>query len=60
MKVLLLNGSPNEKGCTFTALQEVESTLNKQGIETEIFYLGKNQSLAALLAINVKKLAIAA
>ena len=24
MKVLLLNGSPHEKGCTFTALSEVD------------------------------------
>ena len=23
MKVLLMNGSPNEKGCTYTALSEV-------------------------------------
>lgn len=41
MKVLLLNGSPNQAGCTFTALQEVASALNRQGIETEFFYLGK-------------------
>jgi multimeric flavodoxin WrbA len=41
MKVLLVNGSPNEKGCTYTALREVEKELNKATIETEIFYLGK-------------------
>ncbi len=41
MKVLLVNGSPNEKGCTFTALKEVESTLKCGGIETEIFQIGK-------------------
>ena len=41
MKVLLINGSPNEKGCTFTALSEVEKTLNKHKIETELLYLGK-------------------
>jgi len=29
MKTLLINGSPNEKGCTYTALHEVEKTLNK-------------------------------
>lgn len=27
MKVLLVNGSPHEKGCTYTALQEVAQTL---------------------------------
>lgn len=41
MKVILVNGSPHEKGCTYTALTEVEKTLNKEGIETEILWLGK-------------------
>ena len=41
MKVLLVNGSPNKKGCTYTALCEVERELNKSDIETEIFYIGK-------------------
>lgn len=40
MKVLLLNGSPNEKGCTYTALTEVAKELEKAGIETEIFQIG--------------------
>ena len=30
MKVLLLNGSPKEKGCTYTALAEVAKTLNEE------------------------------
>lgn len=40
MKVLLINGSPNAKGCTYTALNEVATTLNDQGIETEIIQVG--------------------
>lgn len=40
MKVILVNGSPNSKGCTYTALREIEKTLNLQNIETEIFWLG--------------------
>lgn len=40
MKVLLINGSPNEKGCTYTALSEVVKTLTEQGIETEIVHVG--------------------
>lgn len=36
MKVLLINGSPKSKGCTFTALHEVEKELNNQGIDTVI------------------------
>ena len=40
MKVLLINGSPHPKGCSYTALEEVALTLNKEGIETEIFHIG--------------------
>jgi Multimeric flavodoxin WrbA len=40
MKVLLLNGSPNEKGCTYTALNEISDTLIKNNIKTEIFHAG--------------------
>ncbi|NCB92694.1 MAG: flavodoxin family protein [Clostridia bacterium] len=40
MKVLLINGSPNAKGCTYTALSEVADTLKKEGIETEIVHAG--------------------
>jgi multimeric flavodoxin WrbA len=41
MKVLLMNGSPNEHGCTYTALSEVAGAIAKHDIETEILYLGK-------------------
>lgn len=40
MKVLLINGSPNGKGCTYTALSEVEKALNSQGVETEMIHVG--------------------
>ena len=40
MKVLLVNGAPHEKGCTYTALCEIENELKSAGIETEIFWLG--------------------
>jgi len=40
MKVLLVNGSPHEKGCTYTALAEVVGALGKHGIETEIYQVG--------------------
>lgn len=42
MKVLLVNGSPHEKGCTFTALSEAAKTLREEGIETDLFWIGKN------------------
>ena len=41
-KVLFINGSPNAQGCTYTALREVEKSLNKNGIETEIFQIGRD------------------
>ena len=40
MKVILVNGSPHKSGCTYTALSEVEKSLQEQGIETEIFHIG--------------------
>lgn len=41
MKVLLINGSPKDKGNTFTALSEVAKTLGEEGIDTEIVNIGK-------------------
>ncbi len=41
MKILLINGSPHEKGCTFTALKEVVDTLETAGVETEMYWIGK-------------------
>lgn len=38
-KVLLINGSPKEKGCTYTALKEIADTLAKEGVESEIFHV---------------------
>ena len=40
MKVLLLNGSPRKKGCTYTALNVVADALKAEGIETEVFQAG--------------------
>ena len=40
MKVLLLNGSPHEKGNTYTALHEMQMIFESEGIETELLQLG--------------------
>ena len=40
MNVLLINGSPHEKGCTYTALSLIAGELNKAGIDTEILHVG--------------------
>lgn len=40
LNVLLLNGSPQATGCTFTALKEMATTLEKEGVATEIVHVG--------------------
>ena len=40
MHVLLLNGSPHKKGCTFTALDCVAKQLESHGLTTEIVHIG--------------------
>lgn len=42
MKVLLINGSPHEAGCTYTALSEAAAALRECGVETEIYQVGKS------------------
>lgn len=48
MKVLLVNGSQHPHGCTYTALEEVAKELNKQDIETEIFWCGNTPIMGCL------------
>ena len=55
MKVLMVNGSPNEHGCTYTALSEVAKTLEKHGIESEIVYLGKKPVAGCIACMNCFK-----
>lgn len=43
MKVLMLNGSPNKKGCTFTALEEIGGILIAENIQYEIIQIGSSQ-----------------
>lgn len=40
MKVLLINGSPRKEGNTATALAEVAKQLAKEGIESEVVWIG--------------------
>lgn len=54
MKVLLLNGSPNANGCTFTALTEVEKTLKRHDIETELFQVGKKPVAGCIACLKCK------
>ena len=49
MKVLLVNGSPRQHGCTYTALTEAANALHARGIETEIVWVG-NKEIAGCTA----------
>lgn len=40
MKVLLVNGSPHQMGCTHTALSEVAAALREEGIDTDFYWIG--------------------
>lgn len=40
MEVILINGSPHKRGCTYTALSEVAKALEKNGIDTRIYSIG--------------------
>lgn len=50
-KVLLLNGSPNAKGCTAAALDEMIKTFTAEGVETELIHVG-NKSIRGCIACN--------
>lgn len=39
MKVLMVVGSPHKEGCVYTALSEVASSLNAEGIGTDFFWI---------------------
>lgn len=52
MKVLLINGSPHEHGCTQTALAEVAGALEAEGVATEVFWIG-TQPIAGCIGCGV-------
>ena len=56
MKVILVNGSPKAKGCTYTALCEVAGALEKSGIETEVFHVGTEAIRGCMGCGGCKKL----
>ena len=40
MKVLMINGSRREHGCTYTALQKMAEVFAEAGVESEIIFVG--------------------
>ena len=55
MKVLLINGSPHEKGCTYTALSLIAGELNAAGIETEILNVGTKPVFGGVVNEAIEK-----
>lgn len=41
MKVILVNGSPNEHGCTYTGLCIIQGRLREKGVDSVIYQVGK-------------------
>lgn len=54
-KVLLINGSPHENGCTFTALNEMIEVFKKEGVETELIHIGNKSIRGCIACATCKK-----
>ena len=54
MKVILLNGSRREKGCTYTALSVVADTLKENGIDAEIVHALPDDATVDAVAEKMK------
>lgn len=54
MKVLVINGSPHQDGCTKRALDEVIKALENEQIETIYIHIG-NKNIAGCIACNYCK-----
>ena len=54
MRVLIINGSPRQKGNTSIALAEIAQQLEKLGIESEIVWIG-NKPVRGCIACNTCK-----
>ena len=55
MKILMINGSPHPRGCTYTALHEMEQVLQAAGVETQILTVGAEQAGAAPPAVDAMR-----
>ncbi len=48
MKVMLVNGSPHKNGCTRRALAEVAASLEKYGVESNVFWIGSKPAAGCM------------
>lgn len=54
MKVVLVNGSPNANGCTYTGLSIIKEQLAANGVDSEIYQVGK-QPVSGCIACRACK-----
>ena len=55
MKVLMINGSPDSKGCIATALNLAAEVLNNEGIGTEIIHVGNKDIRGCIACMHCKQ-----
>lgn len=55
MNVLLINGSPHKHGSTDKALRIVKKSLNEEGIETTVFWIGAKPVQGCVACMACKK-----
>ena len=55
MKVLMVNGSPNAKGNTAMALEEMRKVFEAEGIETELVHVGHRDIRGCIGCRSCKK-----
>ena len=55
MKVLMINGSPDMKGCISTAFKEAAKILNAEGIETEEVFIGNKNIRGCIACFRCKE-----
>ena len=55
MKVLLVNGSPRDKGNTATALNEMVKIFESEGIETKLLQIGRMDVRGCIACCSCKK-----
>jgi multimeric flavodoxin WrbA len=55
MNVILVNGSPREKGCTFTGLSIIKEQLAKNGVDSEIYQVGNKPVRGCIACLSCRK-----
>ncbi|MFP3090735.1 flavodoxin family protein [Treponema sp. TIM-1] len=55
MNVLLINGSPRQKGCTFTGLSIIKEQLAENGVDSTIYQVGSKPIVGCIACMSCKK-----